>query len=218
MSAERAFEHYATQSARFADQCIHVLGLAIATIGAAVAIALAVLLGGGARVGAVIIYAVCLLAMLSVSAAYNLATSASMQRRLRRFDHALIFLMIAGSYTPFTTQRLDGALALIMTAAVWIIAAIAAAGKLCLPGVSKQWWLIVYVALGWLVVFAAGPLSASLPSTAMILLVCGGVIYTAGIAIYAADKLIYRRAIWHGFVIIAASTHYAAVVTGVILA
>ena len=82
---------------------IHIFGLALALLGSALLVTLAIIAGGGTRAGAIIVYALCLLAMLTISAVYNLATIAAMQRRLRRIDHAVIFLMFAGSYTPFTT-------------------------------------------------------------------------------------------------------------------
>jgi hemolysin III len=151
-----------------------------------------------------------------MSAAYNLAENSTRRALLRRLDHAAIFIMIAGSYTPFTTQRFEGAWAIGMTAAVWILALACAAGKLFLPGVSKRIWLGAYVLLGWLVVIALEPLARGVSLAALVLLIVGGGIYTLGIAIYVLERLPFRRAIWHGFVLAAAGVHYAAVLTGVV--
>lgn len=211
-------EHYPNRAERRADQWIHLIGLGGVAVGGPVLVAVAGIHGGLVRAGAVVVYVACLGGLLAVSAAYNLARSARWQRRLRRLDHAAIFLMIAGSYTPFTTQRLEGLWALVMTVGVWSIALLAAAGKLILPGVTKKVWIAVYVLLGWLVLAAIEPLVASLPLTALVLLVGGGVIYTLGAFLYAWPDLPFRRALWHFFVLAAAGAHYAAILIGVALA
>jgi hemolysin III len=210
--------HYPTRAERIADGWVHVIGVAGGAIGAVVLLALSIARGDLGQAGAVSIYAICLVAMLAVSAAYNLADRAAARNLLRRIDHATIFLMIAGSYTPFTTQRFEGGWALGMTTAVWSIALISAVGRLLLPGVSRLVWLPIYVLLGWMVVAAVDPLVHRVPLTAVVLLVLGGVIYTIGIAIYVWRHLPFRRAIWHGFVLAAAGMHYAAVATGVVFA
>ena len=155
--------------------------------------------------------------MFLASAAYNLA---SPRRRplLRRLDHAAIFLMIAGSYTPFTTQRLTGAWAWGMTAAVWTLALAGAAGKLFLPGLGKGFWVVLYLALGWVALIAVRPLLADVSILALALLAAGGLIYSLGVIVYLRKTLPFRRAIWHGFVTAAAATHFVAILTGVVLA
>jgi hemolysin III len=210
--------HYSTRAERIADGWVHAIGVAFGAIGAIVLMALSIARGGLGQASAISVYAICLVVMLAVSAAYNLADRAAARSVLRRIDHAAIFLMIAGSYTPFTTQRFEGGWAFGMTSAVWSIALIAAAGKLFLPGVSRLVWLPVYVLLGWMVVAAFEPLTQRVAPVALLLLVIGGVIYTSGIAIYVSRRLPFRRAIWHGFVLAAAGTHYAAVATGVVFA
>jgi hemolysin III len=209
--------HYFTSGERLADQWVHLIGLGCGVAGGALLVSLAAVAGGLGRTSAVLVYTLCLVTMLAASAAYNLARGAQLQRRLRRLDHAAIFLMIAGSYTPFTTQRLEGAWAFVMTIAVWAIALVAAAGKLFLSGISKRVWIPIYVLLGWMVLGAIKPLAAGVRPAALILLVIGGVIYTLGVIVYAVRTLPYRRAIWHGFVLTAACTHYAAILTGVVL-
>ena len=97
-------------------------------------------------------------------------------------------------------------------------AIVGAAGKLFLPGVSKKIWIAFYVALGWLVVAAAGPMLEGVPLAGLILLAVGGLLYTVGIPFYVWERLPFRRAIWHGFVMAAAGVHYAAVLTGVVFA
>jgi hemolysin III len=154
--------------------------------------------------------------MLGLSAAYNFANERS-RPLLRRFDHAGIFLMIAGSYTPFTTQKLEGAWAIGMTTAVWTLALAGVAGKLFLPGLGRKFWVALYLLLGWLAVVALKPLLAGVSILSLLLLAVGGLIYSTGVLVYLKHSLKFRRAIWHGFVVAAAGVQYAAVLTGVVL-
>jgi hemolysin III len=101
--------------------------------------------------------------------------------------------------------------------AVWAIAALGVFGKLFLPGLGRGVWIVFYLALGWIVIIAMGPMIAAVSLSGMILLAVGGVVYSAGVIFYARKTLKYRRAIWHGFVVAAAGAHYAAILTGVVL-
>lgn len=208
--------HYPTLWARHADLIVHVVGLALALFGGGVALGLAVNHGLVGKVAAVVIYAVGLVAMLGFSAAYNFARP-DWQPFLRRLDHAGIFLMIAASYTPFTTQALSGGWALWMSVAVWTLAGLGMAGKLFLPGLGKGFWIALYLILGWLIVIALKPMMDDVPLAAMILLALGGVVYSVGTIFYMMKRLKFRRAIWHGHVLTGAALHYVAVLVGVVL-
>ena len=210
--------HYNSHAERLADAWVHLAGVSIAIIGGGVLFALALWQGGFVQAGVLSIYAICLIAMLSLSAAYNLVRTMAAHNILRRLDHAAIFLMIAGSYTPFTVLRFDGVWALGMTIAVWTLALAGAFGKLFLPGLSKKIWVALYLVLGWLVLIALRPMIDTVPRAGLILLAIGGAIYTLGVVIYVWEKIPFRRAIWHGFVLAAAGVHYAAIVTGVVFA
>jgi hemolysin III len=210
-------EHYPRRIEKSVDRWVHVVGLSGGVLGGLVLLALSIGLGRPSRAAAVGVYAVCLVLMFVASAAYNLA---SPRRRplLRRFDHAAIFLMIAGSYTPFTTQRLTGAWAWGMTTAVWTLAIAGAAGKLFARVDRQRFWVPLYLALGWLAIIAIKPLMADVPGTALALLLAGGLVYSLGVIVYLNKAMPFRRAIWHGFVTVAAATHFVAVLTGVVLA
>lgn len=209
--------HYPSLWARRADLIVHIAGLGLALFGGGVALGLAVSKGMLGQVAAVSIYAVGLIAMLAFSLSYNFAKP-TIQPLLRRLDHAGIFLMIAASYTPFTTYGLHGAWAWGMTVAVWTLAALGIAGKLFLPGLGRAIWVFLYLALGWIVVIAIKPMAEGVPPAAMWLLAAGGVVYSVGVIFYASKKLKFRRAIWHGHVVAGAGLHYAAVLVGVVLA
>jgi hemolysin III len=208
--------HYPSAAERTADRWVHILGLGVGGFGAATLLVLALVRGGLGQAGAILVYALCMMAMLACSAAYNLAADARNQAVWRRVDHACIFLMIAGSYTPFTTQRFDGAWAIGMTSAVWAIALIGAGGKLFLPGISSRFWVGLYLALGWLSLAAIQPFMAGVSVTALVLIAIGGLIYTAGVPIYLWARLRFRRAIWHGFVLTATCVQYFGIMSGVV--
>ena len=219
MSADKPYppRHYPTPAAKCADLVVHIVGLTLALVGGIVLLVLAVGAGSITQVVGVSIYAAGVVAMLAFSTAYNFAKP-QYRPMLRRLDHAGIFLMIAGSYTPFTTQSLTGAWAVGMTAAVWSIAALGALGKVFLPGLDRKFWVAVYLALGWLVVVALKPMMDAIAWYALLLLVAGGVLYSTGVIFYVNKRLKFSRAIWHGHVVAAAATHWAAVLTGVVLA
>ena len=207
--------HYPTPAAKCADLVVHVMGLTLALVGGIVLLTLAVRDQSLSKAVAVGIYAVGLLAMLGFSTAYNFAKP-EYRPVLRRLDHAGIFLMIAGSYTPFTTQHLTGAWAWGMTSAVWATAVFAALAKLFLPGLGKGFWIIVYLALGWLMVIAVQPIMQSLGLPPLILMAVGGLLYSVGVIFYANKAMRYRRAIWHGHVVVAAAVHWVAVLLAVL--
>jgi hemolysin III len=207
--------HYRDGKERLADLIVHLTGLALALVGGGMLLGLAIGFGHVGRLTAAAIYAVGLLTMLALSTAYNFAAP-RFQPLLRRFDHAGIFLMIAGCYTPFTTQHLTGAWAWGMTAAVWGIALFGVMAKLLLPGLGKGFWIVVYLALGWLMVIAVQPIMQSLGLAPLILMAVGGLLYSVGVIFYANKAMRYRRAIWHGHVVVAAAVHWVAVLLAVL--
>lgn len=217
MTIEKPPRHYPTPAAKCADLVVHVAALTFALIGGGVLLGLSLWRGTAGEVAAVAVYALGLLLMLSCSLAYNFARH-TWRPLLRRLDHAAIFIMIAGSYTPFTTNSLTGPLAVWMTAAVWSLAVLGVLAKLFLPGLDKRVWVAVYLAMGWIVVLALKPMMDALSAPALILLTAGGVLYSVGVAFYLMQGLKFRRAIWHGHVLGGAGVHYAAVLVGVVLA
>ncbi|MET4682286.1 PAQR family membrane homeostasis protein TrhA [Brevundimonas faecalis] len=211
-------EHYQTRAERLADLWVHAVGLGLAAIGGVVLAALAGVYGGIGAAAATAVYALCLVAMLTASTVYNLTHPCAARPVLRRLDEAAIFLMIAGSYTPFTTQRFEGAWSIGFTLAVWAMALGGVAAKMFAPRISDIFWSAVYVLFGWVAVFALKPMIETVHPLALGLLVTGGLIYTAGVFVFISRKVRFRRAIWHGFVVAGAGVHWAAVLIGVVLA
>ncbi len=211
-------EHYRTDAEKTADLVVHVVGLTLAAVGGVVLAVLAALYSGIGAVAATAVYALCLIGMLAASTVYNLTRPCAARPVLRRLDEAAIFLMIAGSYTPFTTQRFEGAWAIGFTLLVWAIGLGGAFAKIVLPRLSDAIWSAVYVAFGWLAVIALKPMMDTVHPLALALLVAGGLIYTAGVFVFISPQVKFRRAIWHGFVVTGATVHWAAVLVGVVLA
>jgi len=200
-----------------ADCIIHILGIAGGSIGGATLVALIAARGDWLELGALLIYAVGILAMFGCSAAYNLARTSRWRAAFQRCDHAAIFVMIAGTYTPFTLLRLDGAWSWGLTTAVWSIAGIGVLIKLCRSCDLRYASAAPYLLLGWIGIIAIDPLFRSLGWETLGLIGLGGALYTIGIGFHVWDRLPFQNAIWHAFVLAAASVHYAAVIHGVVM-
>ena len=201
-----------TSGERLVDGVIHGLSILASLIALPILIVMAIPHLSAASVSSLAIYAAASLAMFIFSAAYNLIPVVSWKDRLRRFDQAAIFMKIAGTYTPFTLLKIGGAWGIGLLTAVWAVALSAAAAKLFLPGALDRISIGLYLVLGWAVLLVIRPLAAALPLDALILLAAGGGLYTVGVVFHLWKGLAYQNAIWHGFVLAAASCHYAAVV------
>jgi hemolysin III len=200
-----------TPTERRVDAIVHALGLTLATIGC---LALSTTVPGDAGVPlklGVAVYGIGLLAMLGCSALYNITPDGHQKALYQRLDHAAIFLMIAGTYTPFTLIAIGGAWGYGLLGFVWAVAVAGVAVELV--GVQRSDALLTaaYLTLGWIILVAVEPLAASLSGTGMALLVAGGVLYSVGVLFHHWDSLPYQNAIWHGFVVGGAACHYLAV-------
>jgi hemolysin III len=215
---EYLVDHYPNAIERAADQWLHLVAIAAAALGAAWLVERALTTQRSGLILAASIYGAALICMLVFSAIYNLTHVSPARPFLRRLDEAGIFLMIAGSYTPFTTQRLTGVWAISMTALVWTIAIGGIIGKLAFPKISEKIWTGVYILFGWVAVLAFQPFSRSLSFGTMTLLVAGGLTYTAGSLAFLNPRLPFRRPIWHAFVCAGAALHFGAIASGVVMA
>ena len=200
-----------------ADCIIHILGIAGGSVGGATLVALIAARGDWLELGALLIYAVGIVAMFGCSAAYNLARTSRWRAAFQRCDHAAIFVMIAGTYTPFTLLRLDGAWSWGLTTAVWSIAGIGVLIKLCRSCDLRYASAAPYLLLGWIGIIAIDPLFRSLGWETLSLIGLGGALYMIGIGFHVWHRLPFQNAIWHAFVLAAASVHYAAVIHGVVM-
>jgi hemolysin III len=196
---------------------VHAVGILAALVGGGLLVAVALVNRGVPMATAGAIYAMCLMAMLAASAVYNLTRPSRYRRILRRIDEAAIFLMIAGSYTPFTIQLLPPDFAVGVTVAIWMMALAGAAGKVLWTKLSDRAWSLIYLAFGWLAVLVLGPVVPTLPPLAIVMLVVAGVTYSGGVLLYLNHAIPFRRALWHACVILGAAGHYGAVLYGLVL-
>jgi hemolysin III len=201
-----------TMRERVADGCIHVIGVTASLVALTVLLIVGVETQATLWIVSLAIYGLALVAMFSCSAGYNLVVRPKLKEVMRRLDHAAIFLMIAGTYTPFILIKMNNAWGLSLLAVVWIMAAIGIAIKLFAPRFLEGLLTALYLVQGWAVMAAWEPLMSAMPGRVLTLLVVGGVLYTIGVVFHLWERLPYQNAIWHGFVLSAASCHYAAVI------
>jgi hemolysin III len=149
--------------------------------------------------------------MIALSAAYNMWPVSPAKWVLRRFDHSAIYLLIAGTYTPFLAQMKSVLASAGLGVGVWLSAIIGMALKLALPGRFDRLAVVLCLLLGWSGVIAYDSLASALPSASLWLLAIGGILYSLGTLFHVWRGLRFHHAIWHGFVLLAASCHYSAV-------
>lgn len=200
-----------------ADFAVHRVGMLVGGVAAAALLAVTAAAAGPTTLWSVVAYSLGLMTMLSFSAAYHFHHESERGELLRRLDHAAIFVMIAGTYTPFTVGILNGAAAVWSTGSMWAAALAGAAVKLAYPRRFEWISIVFYLALGWAAVVFMRPLLAALDRPTLILLVLGGVVYSIGAVIHGWRRLPFHDAIWHTLVLVAAGCHYAAILHGIVL-
>jgi hemolysin III len=192
------------------DAIIYVIGLVAGLIGAVALVMLSTSQPSAVN-GAAIAYAVGLVAMFSCSAAYHFAPPGQIRKALRRADHAAIFIMIAGTYTPLTVCLLDGAWFYGILVSVWLGAFLGAAMKLLSPERFEAISIPAYLLLGLLIAIASGPLTETADAITIALIGAGAGLYVIGTVFHLLAALPFQNAIWHGLVVAAAICHYAAI-------
>ncbi|MEM8791590.1 MAG: hemolysin III family protein [Pseudomonadota bacterium] len=210
MSEDRNYPFY-SRAERIADGIIHCTGVMVSMLAVPVLITLvAVWHGDAPNVTAVSIYGVSLIAMFAASAAYNMAGEWRWREVLRRLDHSAIYLLIAGTYTPFAIYA-GGEGAAWLLVGIW--AAAATGVSLQMLAYRKLEWLaiVLYLGMGWSVVLFGKPVLAALSEPTITLMTTGGMLYTVGVAFHLWHRLPFHNAIWHGFVLAASFVFYAAV-------
>ncbi len=195
----------------FADKIVHGLGLGAAAVGLGWLIARMPDDTPMQHVAAVAVYGAGLLGMLSASALYNFTRPGQWKARFRKLDHAMIFVMIAGSYTPFLLLALRPGLGVPICAFVWSVAVVGTVVKLTSLAQRRILSLLLYLGMGWLVLGFIGKLAAALPSGSMVCLVLGGVVYSLGAAVHSLPRLRFHNVVWHAFVVVAAGLHLSAI-------
>jgi hemolysin III len=198
-----------------ASAITHGVGAAAALAGGAVLVALALRHGDGWQVAAAIVFGVALLLLYVASTLYHAIEHPVAKGRLKVFDHCAIYLLIAGTYTPFTLIALRDSVGWWLFGAIWTLALAGVVFKLFFTGRFKLISTLIYVAMGWLVLLAIKPVLGALDAWTFGWLLAGGVAYTLGTVFYHRPSLPYSHAIWHMFVIAGSCCHYVAVLAQV---
>lgn len=189
----------------------HGLGAVLSVGAGAVLITLAAVHAGAREIVSVSVFVAALTLLYTVSTLYHAARHPVWKARLKILDHCAIFLLIAGTYTPFTIAALQGGWGWSLFGVVWGLAVVGVIFKVFFTGRFHALSTATYIGMGWLVVVALVPLSQVLTTTAMIWLVLGGVLYTSGTIFYHTKRIPYAHAIWHLFVLAGSVCHFVAV-------
>ncbi len=190
---------------------MHFLSVAAALTGSAFLVSWSLFGSPRGHPGPILIYSFGLIASFSLSAAYNMTHHARIRALLRRFDHAAIFVMIAGTYTPIALIGIGGDIGWFLVLAAWSIAGLGIILKLFFFHKAYRAVFFLYLLQGWLAIIVIGPMVRDLSLPVLILVAVGGLIYTFGTIIHHRENWAYNRAIWHSFVLAAAAVHFVAV-------
>ena len=194
-----------------ADGIVHAIGVIFGLIAATVLVVLTAVYASALDIVAVSIYVAGLLAMLVLSASYNLWPVSPTKWVLRRFDHAAIFVLIAATYTPIIMELKDSVFAIVLLVGVWCVAVFGVVLKLGWPGRFDRVSVGLYLALGWSGMMLYDSVVTALPKLALWFVLAGGALYSLGVIFHAWRRLRFQNVIWHCFVLLGAACHYTAV-------
>jgi hemolysin III len=190
------------------NSCTHLLGVVLAVVGLILLVARTALTGDSWKIVSCSIYGVTLVTLYTSSTLYHSIQGAS-KKVFQKFDHSAIYLLIAGSYTPFTLITLRGAWGWSLFGVVWGLAVIGILQDLLFAKRRGVLSVIIYLLMGWIALVAIRPLSRALPGAGMTLLVVGGLFYTIGVVFYALDKkLVHSHGIFHLCVLAGSVCHF----------
>ena len=194
-----------------ADGIVHVVGICFGLIAATVLIVLTAVYATPGDVAVVSVYVTGLLAMLVLSATYNLWPVSRAKWVLRRFDHSAIYVLIAATYTPFIMELRESYFAIALLVGVWCVAIVGIVLKLTLPGRFDRLSVGLYLAMGWSGLMLYDAVVKVLPAVVLWFIVAGGLSYSFGVIFHAWQRLRFQNAIWHCFVLLGAACHYTAI-------
>jgi hemolysin III len=195
-----------------ANTLTHGIGLLLVLVAVPFLIVLAATRATVWHVVAVSIYGASLITLYAASTIYHWVRHAPAKRILQIIDHSAIYLLIAGTYTPFMLVNLRGGWGWTLLALIWAIALLGITWKLLSKEHHMVLSTILYIAMGWLVVIAARPLFRAVPPGGLGWLLAGGLAYTLGVVFFSSSRFRFNHAIWHLFVLLGSACHYVAVI------
>jgi hemolysin III len=194
----------------------HGVGFVAAVVGLVVLLVATFDHGPTTNLIAAAIFGITLTILYATSTLYHGLPESEYRQIFRKLDHIAIYLLIAGTYTPFVVIKMPGESGWTVLAIVWGLAALGIAQELVRNSTTRRTSLGLYLLMGWLAVFALQPLFKTLEPMGLALLVLGGLTYTVGVIFYVWQKLPYNHAVWHGFVLGGSTLHFASVIGFVI--
>lgn len=210
MSEPHLVKYYTPQEERL-NILTHGLGFLLSLAALPLLVVRATVHGNAWHIVSFAVYGVTLVILYGASTMYHSARSQKWRRRLNIADHAAIFLLIAGTYTPFVLVTLNGAIGWAIFGLTWGIAVAGTILKLFFTGRYDKESTILYVAMGWIIVLAAKPLIDSFWGPGLLWLLAGGISYTLGAVLYRFQSIPFNHAIFHVFVLIGSACHFVAV-------
>jgi len=205
-----------TRGEEIANSLTHGLGLALSIAGLSVLVTLAALRRDAWTVVGCAVFGASLVLLYGASTCYHAFRARRWKRVLRVFDHAAIFLLIAGTYTPFMLANLRGPWGWSLFGVVWGLAVSGIVLKAFWTGRFEVMSTLIYLFMGWLVLIGIRPLIEALPHHSLVLLITGGVAYSVGTLFYCWERLPYHHAVWHLFVLAGSICHFFAVLATVV--
>lgn len=206
------FEHdHESAREELANAITHGAGAVAAAIGGAVLVVMAAAYGNGWQLAGAIVFGLALVLLYVASTLYHASKDPRVRGRMKVFDHCAIFVLIAGTYTPFTLVglRADGGWWLF--GAIWAFAVAGVVFKLFFTGRFKGISTVIYLGMGWMAVLAIKPFLRQIPMDTLLWLLAGGLSYSLGTIFYMSRRIPFAHAIWHGFVLVGSVCHFVAV-------
>ena len=199
-----------------AHSITHGIGLLLSLAGLAIPVVNSSYYGDAWHIVSSSVYGATLVLLYSASTLYHAITVPNVKKILQKVDHAAIYLLIAGTYTPFTLVNLRGGWGWTLFGMVWSIAIAGMIMELIVQRRYKSISIGLYLGLGWLVMIAIGPVIDNVAPGGIVLLLAGGLCYSLGVVFYVWKSLLYHHAVWHLFVLAGSALHFFAVLLYVI--
>ncbi len=203
--------HY-TRGEEIANTITHAIGLALALVGLPALVLASLARGDALTVAGMSVFGAALVAVYASSTLYHAVRPSRTKQVLQVVDHVCIYLLIAGTYTPFALGVLRGAWGWTLLGAIWTLATLGIVFKVAFRARFRRLSTAFYVGMGWTAVVVIRPLALAMEATGFWLVVAGGVCYTAGVLFYVRTRPRYMHAVWHGFVMAGSACHFVAVI------
>ena len=209
-------KHYSFRE-EVANAVTHGTGVLLSVAGLTAMVLLAAWTGDAWKVWSVVVFGVSMTLLYLCSTLYHAIPPGSVKKFFRKLDHSAIYLLIAGTYTPFLLVSLRGAWGWSLFGVIWGMAVVGCAFKAFFVGKWDKVSTAMYLLMGWTALVAIKPVIEAVPTGGIILMALGGLAYTVGVFFYIYDRIPYNHAIWHGFVMAGTAFHFFGVLFYVVL-